>query len=208
MVLMAMIGLTFCGFSQGGQTETDEKSRVTFLVVSSFGFPVPEYDLAVWRSEEDRLPVGILRSGTGPLDLSPGRYIVTVWASTCDASIRWVEVSEPEELVVIGLTYMSSGASVTRDRLYYVPVGGTVRGVARTGGELLWLRMRSVYGDFNREVRIDHQGRFTMSEVPNGDYLLSVFQGGELIHTEWISPRDTDGQDRQIVVTVPAMGKE
>jgi hypothetical protein len=254
-----MIGSACYGAAQEGHPETDEKSSVTFLVVNSFGTPLPQYSLTVWRTAEETVhlgnqepsyghpdtliwrpevleynealgnrlstnspypfvsrplvienkeAVGTLEDSGGPLELPHGRYLVSAEAPLCDPSQRWVEFFDPERFVVIALTCVSNELNSEEDRPLYRLLRGTVRGMEGKSGEILWCRLYPVYGDFSRLARIDQGGKFTVDALLDGEYLLSVFQGAKLVHTERISTRTADREDREIVLSVSVTAKK
>lgn len=108
-----------------------------------------------------------------------GTYTARIHVSGYRFADRIVRVFQPNVVVVIGLQVASEGAETTWD------IAGRVHGGAKSGGPF-WIRVSGIYSDIILDAELDGSGNFSLENVPEGPYVLSVVQGGKILDVRTI----------------------
>lgn len=172
-----MILLGYCALLYSGQEPQERKvddGSIRFIVCDTFGDPVQHFRIEISKPPT-LTPMKILTDQSVAAGLPFGSYLIRVRASLFRTVEREVRLERSELLVLVGLTMPHgaefSGESSVRD----LEVAGSLRNLP-SGTRRLWVRLIPVFGTFLGEANVESTGKFQIEGVPNGEYLLVVFQ--------------------------------
>jgi hypothetical protein len=195
---VVLLPLLHSSTTLAGQTRTSSNSTdsvVRFLVSDSFGEPLRQYKVQIISTNQPQ-KTWTLDSQSGPIRLPYGQYAVKASASLCGPFERGVMVFERELLVAVALTRLR-GSQISGDgQPMHEALQGDVLMPNGMSTDRVWVRVASLFGLFLKEGAVSRSGEFKLSDVPNGRYILVVFQGSELLAQRLISPDDVTGKDR------------
>jgi len=151
--------------------------EVEFHVINWHGRKLPQYSLTITaRGGPDAREWKLSDTGPRTIRLPYGHYKVAAGASLHDGAEREFAVETGRSVVTVALPPSHWGESEVR----YTELSGTVTG-AGAGRRELMVRLVAIFGDLRRQERAEPDGRFGFAEVPDGEYLLLVLDGSQIL---------------------------
>jgi hypothetical protein len=175
----AEIGLVLVFFCCGAVAETQRKTATVRLRIVT----TPGDDLGVatvktfeWEYGDVRPPnfADHFRQNTAS-DIPYGLYRLCARTTGFETGCAEVPVYQPEVWAVLPLRF-GNGPSLSGQ------VAGVVKN-APSAESPVWLRLMGVYWDMTVDAKADSSGRFQMSGIPPGKWVLVTIQSNRILDT-------------------------
>jgi len=196
-VALALMAPAVVLLSSRPQTDDSDlpKATVHITVTDCFGHRDSKAEIHL-RSRERKQEIDKHGSPAEILRVPYGYYTVTV-------SDSGGGVGERELAVNTGEIWMYVGASFPAGLRATPPGGMSILGEL-SGASFdhdWWARVEGVFLHTSREAPISHAGRFTISGLETGVYVVEVFNGSKLRHAETVE-LDFKQPQRQLQISV------
>jgi hypothetical protein len=180
--LSLMLLMTNIWAAEDSQNRT---SKVRLYVLSNFGIAIPStFDVEVRDVTGAMIERAARKKSGDAIDLPYGVFFVEVVAQGFEPFVTRVIVDRPEIWVPAGLLVGTLGG-----RNNPCTVSGTV---SRSDSAPAWLKLVALYSDFVANSVADKEGRFVLSGIRPGKYLLLTFLEGELHDSRPIEVRGAE----------------
>lgn len=166
-------------FVMGMSKEHVDTATIHIRIVSNSGEELGEPAVEIFESSEDKRNLATLFRGGSATGVPFGVYRIRVHAAGFWSAEREVRVGQSVVWVVMQLEL---GMGKPEVGLWTFVLKGKVS-VPSSSTAPIWLRLVGAYSSILLDTKANERGDFSLSEIPEGLYVLMTMQGGKVLDT-------------------------
>lgn len=166
---------------------------VSLLFATTDGQPITEGDLTISNADDKAVVSGRFRNGQ-TVDLPPGEYRASFFASFVEPTAKTFVVDDERNLLVIGCPKKLDDVPLQLTSLT-VRLDLTKYGFCPSD-RFVWAKLMGIFSDASREQLIDKFGLTTFRDLKPGMYLLLIINGKEIRATTTVTTNGASSEVR------------